>query len=102
MCLTLEFFQDREAARQRYEQRGEVELEIFLEKHGLTTESCMVAGLLQSKHRQSTVELMSYEVSDFGTKYLREVRRHQLILVRRQKGLEMLEVIGRSVGKDGR
>ncbi len=90
MCLSSEFFLERGKAIRQYALRGEVELDSFLEEHGLSEEDLFRAGLLKEKLIRSTADLSDYAVSETGRHYLREVRRYQLRMIKPKKREELL------------
>ena len=90
VCLRSDYFDEREEAKRKYELKGEIDLEVFLEEHRLTEKALVRAGLLKGKHIVSTADLSDYEVSETGKRYLREVKRHQLRMIRNKRCAALL------------
>ena len=94
MSLTHEFFIHREGELNKWERQGEIELEGFLKKNDLTVSSLIDAGLLGEKGIQSTSDIFNYQLKDTGKPYLHEMRRFQLLFVKKGKAQALLDAIG--------
>jgi len=83
MCLSPEFFDQREALVRRREAEGDLELEHFLELQGLTIDELYRLGLLEDEREcLSTADLFVHQITPPGRPFMDPVEDSQLIFVR--------------------
>lgn len=91
MCLSQEFFAQRQKTLQGCQKQGFQELEEFMVQNAISETQLLQAGLLEMKEIISTAELVDYRVSDKGKAYFKELKRVQLVLVNEKNKKRLLE-----------
>jgi len=82
MCLTEQFFKEREKAREKYLTKGYIDLDDLFEDGRTSEDELFIVGFIQMKEEMSTAELNNWEVSEDGKRYLKEFKNPQLVLVK--------------------
>lgn len=92
MSLDRDYFDKRNQAISRSEQRGYEEIESFLERHQLSMDDLLVNGLVENTPR-NTATIFCYSVTMEGKNYLAESSKHQFIAVRPDRKDALLDRI---------
>ena len=93
MCLTEEFFIEREKWLADRRIAGETPLDEWLETHGHNEAQLIAAGLLVAKEDVSTADLTHYTTTQTSQRWLRHTCSFDTILVRRNKSHLLLEAL---------
>lgn len=94
MSLTKEWFTERATRIDHLaHDQGHVELETFMRACGLSWEDLVAAGLLRHKQIRSTAELLAYEPTAKGAKWLLREKTYDILMVKKGKGLALVDAV---------
>jgi hypothetical protein len=91
MCLSQEFFIDRDKIKEKYENKGYIDIDDLGKQHAITIKNLIDFGFLRKKKMCHTTELYDFRLTSLGKSYFFAEKRHQLILLKPNKLDKLME-----------
>jgi len=93
MCLSSDFFDERERVLRDREAKGELELSAFLKARRIPFDRVLQAGFLAWGETMCTADLSPFVLARSGRRYLREDKDWQILFVRKSRQAAFAQAI---------